>query len=494
MNKAFLRPGALIAGVALCLGATGTWKLWHRAQASANTVNAAPAPSSTNAAPAADAMNLLTALPKTASGSASDLAIAKWAGKARENVGSDKAWIGLGDALMQKARETADAAYYGYAESAFKQGLTTNPRSGEAMTGLAWVSGGRHDFDQSIAWANKALALDPRSNLAYGIIGDAQVEQGQYDAAFENLQKMLDIRPDISSYSRGAYLLHITGDNRKARWLMAKAILAGAPYAENTAWCRSRLGLILLSDGNLLAAEQVLAEALKKTPHNYHVLVAMGKVKTARKDFPAAIELYKQAIAVVPQQEAVVALGDLYRATGQTEAAEKQYALVETIHKLQKASGVRGDMQLAMFYADHDRSLPEALTLAQNEYKTIKNVYAADTLAWCYYKNQRYAEAKTASEAALSRNTPEALFLFHAGMINAKLNDRVTASKYLYRALSLNPNFSPTEVAVAAATLKDFGSRPFDDSVIQAQARMSPSTSLPAPQSLPNAPTPVQTR
>ena len=62
-------------------------------------------------------------------------------------------------------------------------------------------------------------------------------------------QQMLDIRPDISSYSRGAHLLWLTGDKRKATWLMYKAILTGAPYAENTAWCQTQLALILFNSG-----------------------------------------------------------------------------------------------------------------------------------------------------------------------------------------------------------------------------------------------------
>ena len=186
----------------------------------------------------------------------------------------------------------------------------------------------------------------------------------------------------------------------------------------------------------------------------------MGKVKTARKDYPAAIECYKKALAVAPHHEALAELGDVYHLTGAKAEAEKQYQLVETIHALNKSKGVRGDIQLAQFYADHDRHLPEALRMAEEEFKTRKNVYAADTLAWCLYKNHRFKEAQGAVLKALRRHTPEARFLFHAGMIYAKLGDRPSAQKYLYQALSLNPNFSPIFAPQAAATLQELGSRP----------------------------------
>ena len=328
----------------------------------------------------------------------------------------------------------------------------------DALTGLAWIDSGRHEFEKSIDWAHKALAVDPNSNDAYGLIGDAQVEIGDYDAAFTAYQQMLDIRPDIASYSRGAHLLWLSNDKRKATWLMYKAVRTGAPYAENTAWCQTQLALILFNSGGLLPAEQTLQSILKGTPNNYRALALMGRVKAAKKDYKAAIDCYQKSIAVVPQVDSLAALGDLFVLTGRKEEAEKQFALVDTIDKLNKANGVKGGWQRALFLADHDRELPEALQEAQDEYATRKNVYAADTLAWCLFKSGRTQEAAAMIQKALKYNTPEALFSFHAGMIYAKLKDRRTASLCLGRALSMNGSFHPIYVQVAADTLKQLGS------------------------------------
>ncbi len=188
----------------------------------------------------------------------------------------------------------------------------------------------------------------------------------------------------------------------------------------------------------------------------------MGKLKAARKDYPAAIDCYKQAVEVVPMHDALVALGDLYQLTGKPEEAKKQFALVEATHQLLKANGVRGDMQIAQFYADHDRSLPEAMREEEAEIATRPNVYVEDTLAWCYYKTGRYQDAQAMIQKAMARHTPEALFKFHAGMIAAKLNQQVSARKLLYEALSDNPNFSLIYAPIAANTLKELGSRPLD--------------------------------
>jgi tetratricopeptide (TPR) repeat protein len=363
---------------------------------------------------------------------------------------------------MQKARETAEPGYYHRAEAAYQKALGIDPRHVGALVGMAWVRGALHEFEQSVEWATKALAVDVAYQPAYGLLGDAAVEMGDYDLAFQHYQKMLDLRPDISSYSRAAQLLWVTGNQRKAVWMMEKAVNAGASYSEHTAWARSQLALMLWSQGALIPAEQVLDVAFKATPDNHHVLAAMAKLKSARKDYPAAIDYYKRAIAIVPQFETVVALGDLYAVAGQKDETEKQYALVETINRLNRASGVRTDLQMAKFYSDHDRDLAQAVQEAEAAASTRKTVYAFDTLAWSYYKAGRYEEARKAIRKALVRRTPDAEILFHAGMIYARLGDRVTAQKFLYEALSLNPHFHPAHAAAAAATLAQLNSRPAD--------------------------------
>jgi tetratricopeptide (TPR) repeat protein len=389
---------------------------------------------------------------------ASDAEVAKASAAAARRPESDTAWVSLGDAFMQKARETADSSYYTRAEHAYRRALDLNPKCVDAMAGLAWVSGGRHEFEASIDWSKKVLAMDPKYTAAYGLIGDAAVEMGDYDEAFDQYQKMLDLKPDLSSYGRSAHLLQITGDTRRATWLMMKGVVAGSPYAENTAWCRAQVGLIYLSQGAYVPAEQVLEEGLKKLPNDYHLLAVMGKVKAAKKDYPAAIEYCRRASEITPQQDIVAALGDLYQLTGQTEEMKKQYALVESIARLNKANGVKGDLMTAKFYADHDIKLEEALKMAEEEYATRKNVYAADTLAWCYFKNGRMDEAKKYIRLALKQNTPEALFRFHKGMIYSGAGDLGTAQQAFYEALSLSPNFDPVLAPVAEQRLKELGS------------------------------------
>lgn len=145
-----------------------------------------------------------------------------------EKTPSDSAlWAALGDALMQKARETADSAYYTHAERAYRVALSHSPHDKDGLIGMAWVAGSRHQFESSIEWAEQAIAKRPDDPNPYGLIGDAEMEIGNYDTAGIRYQKMLDIRPDQASYCRGAQWLFSTGDTKQALWLMRKAVEVG---------------------------------------------------------------------------------------------------------------------------------------------------------------------------------------------------------------------------------------------------------------------------
>ena len=443
MREMVLKRLLPIALLIVCLTA-GVWALRRPARllGAAAPMPAAPVNLPVSDAPAAD------------NGSAKlDQVIVKYTNAAEKSPRKPSNWTDLGNALMQKARETADLSYYGHAETVYKKALALDPKCVPALSGMAWVTSDRHEFEQSKIWAGRALALDPGSNAAYGLIGDADQELGDYNAAYAHYQTMLNLRPDLASYSRGGHLLWLTGDYRKGVWLMVKAIDAGGPYAETTGWCRAQLGLMLYSEGHQAAAEQALRDAYTATPTNYRVLMALGRVEAGRQDYPDAIDSYQKAVAVVPQIEAVAALGDLYALTGRSTEAQEQYGLVEKIDQIQKANGVLGGWQMSLFQASHNRDLPEALRNAQEEYKTRKNVYAADALAWCLYKSGRYAEASAMSRAALREHTPEAGFLFHAGMIAVKQNNLPEAQMFLRQAIALNPNFSPVDAPAALRQL-----------------------------------------
>lgn len=417
---------------------------------------------------------ILSAIPAPAGTSQTDKALAEALSKARQTPQDAVAWINLGDALAQVSRDTGNRKYRDLAETAYQRALKLNPQSKDAMVGMAWVENGRGALDRSADWANRALALDENNAAARGIIGDAAMALGDYERASENYQKMMALKPDLSSWSRGATLMWVNGSRSKAIWLMEKAIKADAPYVENNAWCRAKYAMMLFDDGAILPAAQALEPALAAGSRNRQVLLAAGTIAAARHDPDAAQRHYRKALEAGPDQEAFAALGDLCAVKGDKQEAEKYYAGVESFSKA-NPDAVADPAFMAKFDADHDRNLSDALRFAE-AHQLTKNVLEADLVAWIYFKNGDQPHAIAAMKYALSRNTPDAAMQFHAGMIAAAVGDQISAQKHLQQALSYNPHFSVLQAPVAVAALEKLGdaASPADDAPVPAPTPENP--------------------
>ena len=204
------------------------------------------------------------------------------------------------------------------------------------------------------------------------------------------------------------------------------------------------------------AADQ-FEQALREAPGYHIALAGLAKAGAAQGRTEDAIELYQQAIAVVPQPDYLANLGDLYHLSGQDAQAQTQYGTVEVIATLAAINQQVYNRQLAMYYADHDLKVDEALRLTTAELTVRKDVYGYDAQAWALYKNGRLQEAKAASQQALTQHTPDAKIWYHAGLIDQALGHVDAARTELRRALTISPDFDPLQAPKAHAALTTLG-------------------------------------
>lgn len=360
----------------------------------------------------------------------------------RSNPDDTDAYAFLGLALLQQVRETADPALYSQAEQSFAEALKRDPQHLEALIGQGSLDLSRHQFAAALRRGEQARAINPYRAQVYGIIGDAQVELGRYEEAMESIQKMVDTRPSLSSYSRVAYLRELQGDREGAIEAMQRAITAGNPASAETRWVQMQLGHLYFNQGDLAQAEQIYAQILSTRADDVFALGGIARIRAAQGKYAEAIDLYRQISIQHPLPEFVIALGDLYMVTGQPEEAERQYDLVRAIQQLHASAGVRVDLELALFEADHSHDPPQTVKRAREAYAQRPNIFAADALAWALYGDGQYTEAQRYSQEALRLGTRDALLYYHAGLIAYALEDYSAAREYLQQALAINPYFS----------------------------------------------------
>jgi tetratricopeptide (TPR) repeat protein len=357
---------------------------------------------------------------------------------------NSRAYYGLGDALIRKARETGDPSYFNRAEAALKKSLEINPNNAGAMRHLAYVFYSRHEFEPAAVHAGKAIEMDSRDGDSYGILGDALMETGEYEKAENAYRKMIQLEESLYSYSRRAGLKNMRGDSGGAMADLERAVALGKAAkqpAESIAWAEWQLGSDHFTLGDLATAEAFYRQSLATYPDYYRALAGMAQVRAAQKRYDEAIDLYRKAIAILPMPEYIAALGDVHSKIGKSEEARKQYELVEYIGKLNALNQALYNRELAYFYADHDLKLEEGLGLAQRELNYRRDVYAYDVLAWNLYKNGKAEEARKAINNALRLGTKDAKLFYHAGMIYRFLGEKEKAQEHLRRALSINPYF-----------------------------------------------------
>jgi len=367
------------------------------------------------------------------------------------------AYAALGAAYVQRARETGDPTYYGKAQAVFAGALNRDPEHVDALIGKGTLALARHDFRAALALGEQARVANPKIARIYGVIGDAQIELGMYDEAVQTIQTMVDMRPDLSSYSRVSYLRELYGDLPGATEAMQAAVKAGGANAENTQWVRVQLGHLHFNQGNLALAEREYAQGLAQLPDYVPALAGLAQVRAAEGRYDAAVELYTRATQRMPLPEYIIALGDLYAKTGDQERAQQQYELVQAIDRLLTGNGVNTELETALFFADHDIDLPASLMKARAAYAERKSIHTADGLAWTLYKTGNYQEAQRYAVEALKLGTHDALKLFHAGMIAKALGEEDQARAHLQAALALNPHFSVLQADLARATLNALG-------------------------------------
>ena len=157
----------------------------------------------------------------------------------------------LAAAYLQKMRETTDFAYVERAEKLVAKVLTRDPSHYEALVLQCEIELNRHHFAGVVAKTELLSNRAPEDARIWGMMGDAQMEIGDYDRAAEAYEQMVKLRPGLSSYNRVAWYRFVTGDAEGAIAAMRQAIHAAGAAPENLAWCLVDLGHMYFKTGRL---------------------------------------------------------------------------------------------------------------------------------------------------------------------------------------------------------------------------------------------------
>jgi tetratricopeptide (TPR) repeat protein len=348
----------------------------------------------------------------------------------------------LAQAYMQKVRETGDASFYARAGAVLKTALQLNPRSADAVVVAGTLALARHDFAGGLVLAQRARTLAPDLASPYGVLVDSLIELGRYDQAGRALQRWVDIKPTLASYARVSYWRELHGDLSGAVDAMRAAISAGGDVAENGAYVQTLLGNLELQRGRIASAQHAYRAALARFAGYVPAQAGLAKVAAAHGDLAASIRRWRPVVARLPLPEYVIGLGETELAAGRGAAARRDLALVGAEQRLLAANGVDTDVDLAGFEASHG-SPSQAVVLARRAFAAAPSVRASDALGWAMTRAGRPEEGLRHALRALGLGSRDPMFLYHAAVAARGAGRSELARRWLTRALSANPRFSP---------------------------------------------------
>ncbi len=379
------------------------------------------------------------------------------------NPSDIKSALKLASLFIQEARITGNNLYYDMAAmKTVNAVLKIDSANFEALVYKSLIYLSQHHFADGLATAQKAQQINPYNAYVYGLMIDGNVEMGNYDSAIANADRMVAIRPDLTSYSRISYVREIYGDYKGAIEAMKMAVEAGGPGDEYTEWSRVQLAMLLEKTGDYKNAETLYNNSLSYRPNYPFALAGLGRVAMASGDYKKSVAFFEKADSMISDFTIKEQLSEAYKMEGQANKAEDlAYRVIDELSKNAEAGntdeniGHYADRELAYAYLkvnEKDKALDHAL-LEYN--RRPANIDVNETLAWVYYSRGEYAKALPYIKIALKTNSKNPVLLNRAALIFYKSGDKPMAKSMLASTSQANPCIDYSLKAEATAIMQN---------------------------------------
>lgn len=320
----------------------------------------------------------------------------------------------LADALLRQTRVSGNAGLAKEAERVLLAVLERDRERYDARRMLAATYLSQHRFSEALREAERCRTRRSDDPWIWGVIGDAHVERGEYDAAFDAFDRMAAIKPTAAAYARVSYARELQGDLPGALHAMQMATEATSPHdPEALAWHHAQLGHLHLEMGQLGNARREFLAAGHAFPRHPFAEAGLARVAEVSGDLRTALDIIMTILESSPTPTDLAYSGDLLARLGQRDAAERQYRLAEAAWRTDAPEPSR----LARFLAERGRHLHEAIAIGEKARVERNDIFTADALAWAYFQTGQLDKANAMMTLALRTGTRDRVIRAHAAEI-----------------------------------------------------------------------------
>jgi Tfp pilus assembly protein PilF len=312
----------------------------------------------------------------------------------------------------------------------------------------------RHEFADARAVADRLVAADSSSRSARALLGEIELELGDYAAARRTFGTLRTVRNDFTVAPRYARWEELTGHPEQAMELLRRAgdeaeSRHGTP-ASQVAWFHWRLGDLAMRTGRVGQARAELQRGLGAEPEDPRILATLARLSANRHRWAEAIAYGERTVARALDPAALGTLALAYAAAGDSARSLDAYHAMAASAQARTAPLHRA---WSRYLLDRGTDVAGVLARARAELAGRRDIYGWDLFGWALYRSGRPAEAMEAASHALALGTRDAMLYYHAGMIRLAAGDSAEGRDALRTALAIDPHWDPFQPDSARAAL-----------------------------------------
>ncbi len=247
-------------------------------------------------------------------------------------------------------------------------------------------------FEKAKTRYHLAIELDPELSLPHFQLGYLLTQQGRFEEALPFYQKAIALYPDhTGAYYQLANAYFRVGKQDEGKRQLEK-------FREIKAKERFNLAERSLKKGEIDEALTAFQRTLDIDAAYAPAYARLSVIALQQNDLEAAVEYLQRALEIRPNFAAGhYQLGSIYHKQGEIEKAIESFEAALTL----KPNFASACNALAWLYAESEKNIGEAITLARKAVKLKPTASHWDTLAYALYKARRYKEAVDAIAKAL---------------------------------------------------------------------------------------------
>jgi tetratricopeptide (TPR) repeat protein len=333
----------------------------------------------------------------------------------------------LAGMLFTRARNSGSTADLDSAEGLVRESIAKRTqRNYQAFELLASLLMARHEFRSAHNVALRADSLDPGTPSHLALLGEIELELGDYDAAAGHFEAAHYDGRNFTAGARFARWYEVTGHIDVARQYLKRAIVnvdrRDDLPREQVAWFHYRLGDLELRAGNVAAADSAFLVGLARHPDDVRALGGLARAALIRGEWRKAVEFGERATALQLDPATLGTVSRAYAELGDTAQAAS-YARAMSVSALKQPGVIHRGWGLFLLDYGTTQDRADVLVRARRELRDRQDVYGHDLMAWALYRNGQIGEARKEMRLALSQHTQDIMLAEHARAIGVSVNE-----------------------------------------------------------------------